>query len=76
MTLIFIEENCFLADNYILLIAPPERGHLNPILELNKQKNDCAVILWNHRWEYDKNPELFFTTLFDLDNRRGRSNRC
>ncbi|UJR27703.1 hypothetical protein I4U23_008980 [Adineta vaga] len=26
-----------LADNYILFIAPPERGHLNPILELAKQ---------------------------------------
>ncbi len=25
------------------------------------------VILWNHRWEYDKNPELFFSTLFELD---------
>jgi hypothetical protein len=27
----------FLVDDYILLIAPPERGHLNPILELAKQ---------------------------------------
>jgi len=24
------------------------------------------VILWNHRWEYDKNPDDFFETLFDL----------
>ncbi|MBN1766450.1 MAG: DUF3524 domain-containing protein [Sedimentisphaerales bacterium] len=25
------------------------------------------VILWNHRWEYDKNPDEFFEVLFDLD---------
>ena len=30
-------ESFHLASNYILLIAPPERGHLNPILELAKQ---------------------------------------
>jgi glycosyltransferase involved in cell wall biosynthesis len=25
----------------------------------------CAI-LWNHRWEYDKNPEAFFQALFQL----------
>lgn len=28
-----------------------------------------AVILWNHRWEYDKNPEEFFTALTDIAER-------
>ncbi len=28
-----------------------------------------AVILWNHRWEYDKNPEQFFHALFELQSR-------
>ena len=26
-------------------------------------KRDPALILWNHRWEYDKNPEDFFAAL-------------
>ena len=28
-----------------------------------------AVILWNHRWEYDKNPDDFFQALFQLQER-------
>ncbi|OGQ95709.1 MAG: hypothetical protein A2521_17105 [Deltaproteobacteria bacterium RIFOXYD12_FULL_57_12] len=30
-------------------------------------RQPAPVIVWNHRWEHDKNPELFFQTLFDLD---------
>lgn len=26
-----------------------------------------ARIIWNHRWEYDKNPEEFFAALYQLD---------
>jgi len=25
-----------------------------------------AVLVWNHRWEHDKNPDLFFQTLMDM----------
>jgi glycosyltransferase involved in cell wall biosynthesis len=32
-------------------------------------KPNRAVILWNHRWEYDKNPEAFFEALFEIKNR-------
>lgn len=32
-------------------------------------KNGCAVILWNHRWEYDKNPDEFFHSLFEIQRR-------
>ncbi len=28
--------------------------------------NDIPIILWNHRWEYDKNPTSFFNVLFRL----------
>ena len=33
----------------------------------NKQEQP-PLILWNHRWEYDKNPEEFFEALFHLHN--------
>jgi glycosyltransferase involved in cell wall biosynthesis len=31
-----------------------------------KKPNQLPVILWNHRWEHDKNPDLFFKTLITL----------
>lgn len=30
---------------------------------------DVPLILWNHRWEYDKNPHGFFKTLYELVDR-------
>lgn len=35
--------------------------------EVTKPKR--AVILWNHRWEYDKDPDTFFQALFELQDR-------
>ena len=32
------------------------------------KKVDSPIILWNHRWEYDKNPDLFFKILIELYN--------
>ncbi|MBX2814990.1 MAG: DUF3524 domain-containing protein [Saprospiraceae bacterium] len=32
-------------------------------------QNKIPIILWNHRWEYDKNPSLFFETLFEIKRR-------
>ena len=29
-------------------------------------EQDTPIILWNHRWEYDKNPDTFFNLMFRL----------
>lgn len=34
--------------------------------ERDSNSIEMPTILWNHRWEYDKNPDLFFQTLFSL----------
>ncbi len=31
-----------------------------------KSQNKTPTLLWNHRWEYDKNPIVFFDALFKL----------
>ena len=33
---------------------------------IKKYSNKIPILLWNHRWEQDKNPELFFNTLIKL----------
>lgn len=31
--------------------------------------NSRPVVLWNHRWEHDKGPEVFFKALYELDDK-------
>lgn len=45
--------------SYVLPVA------INPI-KANRHRNK-KLILWNHRWEYDKAPELFVAALLKLD---------
>ncbi len=33
--------------------------------EINSERP--PLLLWNHRWEYDKNPDVFFSALFELN---------
>jgi glycosyltransferase involved in cell wall biosynthesis len=37
-----------------------------PAPSVNPSKERSPVIVWNHRWEFDKGPELFFNTLYSL----------
>ncbi len=39
---------------------------LNPISNSGKRWNEIPRIVWNHRWEYDKNPNDFFDILLEL----------
>jgi glycosyltransferase involved in cell wall biosynthesis len=32
-----------------------------------RSASDCPLILWNHRWEYDKDPHTFFEAIYTLD---------
>ena len=36
---------------------------------VRKPSSVVPVIVWNHRWEHDKNPQEFFDTLGDLEDR-------
>ena len=42
--------------------------------KIEKSENDLPLILWNHRWEHDKNPETFFDALIQLSQMGGKFN--
>jgi glycosyltransferase involved in cell wall biosynthesis len=42
---------------------------LNEVKPEVLNQHQRAVILWNHRWEYDKNPAVFFEALCEIQER-------
>jgi glycosyltransferase involved in cell wall biosynthesis len=70
--------NAFPDDNTIDVDGLKSKSTVMPIgLDINliinhtsKKDNESPVILWNHRWEYDKNPELFFQTLIEINQEK------
>lgn len=63
-------------DNIEIIRKKSEVLHLgiglerfNEFRSSDKEKQSVATILWNHRWEYDKNPEEFFEILFALKDK-------
>ncbi len=37
-----------------------------PFKSVKLEKNKVPIILWNHRWEFDKQPQVFFRALYQL----------
>jgi len=44
----------------------------SPLQEKSLSEISCPVLLWNHRWEHDKNPESFFRLIRKIKE----SGRC
>lgn len=43
---------------------------LKSLNQMPPDREGPPTILWNHRWEYDKNPQLFFDTLAQLQKEK------
>lgn len=58
--------------NKMLVLYFPLDFSIIDYVKNNKENNlasirkDSVHIVWPHRWEFDKNPKLFFDTLYKL----------
>jgi glycosyltransferase involved in cell wall biosynthesis len=51
---------------------PADREAITPTQNTPSSAGEAApLIIWNHRWEFDKNPELFFSVLQQVDETGG-----
>jgi glycosyltransferase involved in cell wall biosynthesis len=48
-------------------VIPPGIDLSDIDYEEKTESGHAPTILWNHRWEHDKNPEIFFEALYDID---------
>lgn len=53
-----------LAERAVVLSPGIDFGGIDA--EERKDDDEGRVVVWNHRWEHDKNPELFFRTLMAI----------
>lgn len=54
-----------LKDRSLVLPVGLDLEELEP--RVDNPKRELPLILWNQRWEYDKNPEAFFRAILALD---------
>ena len=64
-----VPQNDFIDDIAAKSKTIPIGLDLLKLTNLKRVKNKRPTILWNHRWEFDKNPEQFFNTLIDLKSK-------
>ena len=64
MELRYLEER--IREKSIILYPGIDFSEIDAVAR--KKQQGAPVIVWNHRWEHDKDPELFFQTLFSLQD--------